>query len=83
MIARSASGSFRDALGTLDQLLAYSGDSIAIDDVLELLGAPDADLLFGVVDSVIAEDPKGVLLSVDAMARSGRDPARCCGFCST
>jgi len=76
MIARSASGSFRDALGTLDQLLAYSGDSIAIDDVLELLGAPDADLLFGVVDSVIAEDPKGVLLSVDSMARSGRDPAR-------
>ena len=76
MIARSASGSFRDALGTLDQLLAYSGNTIAIDDVLELLGAPDADLLFGVVDSVIAEDPKGVLLSVDAMARSGRDPAR-------
>jgi len=76
MIARSASGSFRDALGTLDQLLAYSGDSIAIDDVLELLGAPDADLLFGVVDSVIAEDPKGVLISVDTMARSGRDPAR-------
>jgi DNA polymerase III subunit gamma/tau len=76
MIARSASGSFRDALGTLDQLLAYSGDSIAIDDVLELLGAPDADLLFGVVDSVIAEDPRGVLLSVDTMARSGRDPAR-------
>lgn len=76
MIARSASGSFRDALGTLDQLLAYSGNSIAIDDVLELLGAPDAELLFGVVDSVIAEDPKGVLISVDAMARSGRDPAR-------
>jgi DNA polymerase-3 subunit gamma/tau len=76
MIARSASGSFRDALGTLDQLLAYSGNTIAIDDVLELLGAPDADLLFGVVDSVIAEDPRGVLLSVDAMARSGRDPAR-------
>jgi DNA polymerase-3 subunit gamma/tau len=76
MIARSASGSFRDALGTLDQLLAYSGDSIAIDDVLELLGAPDADLLFGVVDSVIAADPKGVLVSVDSMARSGRDPAR-------
>jgi DNA polymerase-3 subunit gamma/tau len=76
MIARSASGSFRDALGTLDQLLAYSGDSIAIDDVLELLGAPDADLLFGVVDSIVAGDPKGVLLSVDSMARSGRDPAR-------
>lgn len=76
MIARSASGSFRDALGTLDQLLAYSGESIEIDDVLELLGAPDADLLFGVVDSVVAADPKGVLVSVDSMARSGRDPAK-------
>jgi DNA polymerase-3 subunit gamma/tau len=76
MIARSAGGSFRDALGTLDQLLAYSSDGIAIDDVLELLGAPDADLLFGVVDGVIAEDPKAVLETVESVARSGRDPAR-------
>ncbi len=76
MIARSASGSFRDALGTLDQLLAYSSDGIAIDDVLELLGAPDADLLFGVIDGVIASDPKAVLESVETMARSGRDSAR-------
>ncbi len=76
MIARSASGSFRDALGTLDQLLAYSSDGIAIDDVLELLGAPDADLLFGVVDGIIAAEPKAVLGSVETMARSGRDPAR-------
>jgi len=76
MIARSASGSFRDALGTLDQLLAYSSDGIAIADVLELLGAPDADLLFGVIDGVIAADPKAVLESVETVSRSGRDPAR-------
>jgi DNA polymerase-3 subunit gamma/tau len=76
MIARSAGGSFRDALGTLDQLLAYSSDGIAIGDVLELLGAPDADLLFGVVDGVVAEDPKAVLETVESVARSGRDPAR-------
>jgi DNA polymerase-3 subunit gamma/tau len=76
MIARSAGGSFRDALGTLDQLLAYSADAIAIDDVLELLGAPDADLLFGVVDGVIAEDPRSVLETVESVARSGRDPSR-------
>ncbi len=76
MIARSASGSFRDALGTLDQLVSYGGSQVKLDDVLELLGAADAELLFEAVDAVIAEDPKGVLLGVEKMARSGRDPAQ-------
>jgi DNA polymerase III subunit gamma/tau len=76
MIARSASGSFRDALGTLDQLVAFGGNEVKLDDVLELLGAADAELLFEAVDAVVAEDPKGVLLGVEKMARSGRDPAQ-------
>jgi DNA polymerase-3 subunit gamma/tau len=76
MIARAASGSFRDALGTLDQLVAFGGNQVKLEDVLELLGAADAELLFDAVDSVIAQDPKGVLLGVEKMARSGRDPAQ-------
>jgi len=76
MIARSASGSFRDALGTLDQLVAFGGNQVKLEDVLELLGAADAELLFDAVDAVIAQDPKGVLLGVEKMARSGRDPAQ-------
>jgi DNA polymerase III subunit gamma/tau len=76
MIARSASGSFRDALGTLDQLVAFGGNQVKLEDVLELLGAADAELLFDAVDAVIAADPKGVLLGVEKMARSGRDPAQ-------
>jgi len=76
MIARSAAGSFRDALGTLDQLVAYGGARVELDAVLELLGAADAELLFGAVDAVIAEDPRAVLLGVERMARSGRDPAQ-------
>ena len=76
MISRSASGSFRDALGTLDQLVSYSGNEIALDDVLEVLGAADGDLLFGVVDKVTQADAAGVLTAVEQMARSGRDPAR-------
>ncbi|MBN8867920.1 MAG: DNA polymerase III subunit gamma/tau [Solirubrobacterales bacterium] len=76
MVSRSASGSFRDALGTLDQLVSYSGKEIALGDVLEVLGAADADLLFGVIDKVIQADPAGVLNAVEAVARSGRDPAR-------
>jgi DNA polymerase III subunit gamma/tau len=75
-IARSASGSFRDALGTLDQIVAFGGSKIELDDVLQLLGAADAELLFGAVDAVLAADPKAVLLGVEEMARSGRDPAQ-------
>ncbi|HEX5927788.1 MAG TPA: DNA polymerase III subunit gamma/tau [Solirubrobacterales bacterium] len=76
MIARSASGSFRDALGTLDQLVAFGGSEVGLDAVLEMLGAADAELLFEAVDAVIAEDPKGTLLAVEKMARSGRDPSQ-------
>jgi DNA polymerase-3 subunit gamma/tau len=76
MIARSASGSFRDALGTLDQLVAFGGDHVELDDVLQMLGAADAELLFDAVDAVVAEDPKAVLLGVEKMARSGRDPSQ-------
>ncbi len=76
MIARSASGSFRDALGTLDQLVAFGGSEVGLNEVLEMLGAADAELLFEAVDAVIAEDPKGVLFGVERMARSGRDPSQ-------
>jgi DNA polymerase III subunit gamma/tau len=76
MIARSASGSFRDALGTLDQLVAFGGSSVELDDVLQILGAADAELLFEALDAVAAEDPKGVLLGVEKMVGSGRDPSQ-------
>jgi DNA polymerase-3 subunit gamma/tau len=76
MIARSASGSFRDALGTLDQLVAFGGNKVGLDEVLEMLGAADADLLFEAVDAIVAADPRTVLLTVEKMARSGRDPSQ-------
>ena len=44
-IARSAAGSFRDALGTLDQLVSYGGKSVETDDVLAVLGVADAELI--------------------------------------
>ncbi len=76
MIARSASGSFRDALGTLDQLVAFGGSRVELTSVLEMLGAADAELLFETIDAVVAEDPKQVLLGIEKMARSGRDPSQ-------
>ncbi|MEO8689264.1 MAG: DNA polymerase III subunit gamma/tau, partial [Solirubrobacteraceae bacterium] len=76
LIARSATGSFRDALGTLEQLLAYSGAAIVLEDVLAVLGAADADLLFGAVDAVAAGDGRTALLAAARLAESGRDIGR-------
>ncbi len=76
LVARSATGSFRDALGTLEQLVAYSGRSIALDDVLAVLGAADADLVFGAVDAVAAGNAREALLAAARLAESGRDLGR-------
>lgn len=76
LIARSATGSFRDALGTLEQLLAYSGSDISLEDVLAVLGAADAELLFGTVDAVAAGQRREALLAAARLAESGRDIGR-------
>jgi DNA polymerase-3 subunit gamma/tau len=76
LVARAATGSFRDALGTLEQLLAYSGATIALEDVLAVLGAADADLVFGAVDAVAAGQAREALLAAARLAHSGRDIGR-------
>ena len=76
LMARSATGSFRDALGTLEQLVAYSGESIALEDVLAVLGAADADLLFGTIDAVAGGRAREALLAAARVSESGRDAAR-------
>ena len=76
LIARSATGSFRDALGTLEQLLAYSGSTIALEDVLAVLGAADADLVFGAVDAIAEGRQREALLAAARLAESGRDLGR-------
>jgi DNA polymerase III subunit gamma/tau len=73
LIARHATGSFRDALGTLEQLVTYSGTTIAMEDVLAVLGVADADLVFGALDAVAGHDPKAALLAIAALGDSGRD----------
>ena len=74
-IARSATGSFRDALGTLEQLLTYSGTAISLEDVLAVLGVADARLLAEAIDAVAAGDTPAALGALESCAAQGRDPA--------
>jgi DNA polymerase III subunit gamma/tau len=73
MISRSAAGSFRDAIGTLDQLVTYGGSQVAFEDVLEVLDVADADLIFNTTDAIAAHDPRAALERVEELAQSGRD----------
>jgi DNA polymerase-3 subunit gamma/tau len=73
LLARHATGSFRDALGTLEQLVTYAGSEIATEDVLAVLGVADADMLFGALDAVAAGDPRAALLTAARLAQTGRD----------
>ena len=72
-IARAAGGSFRDALGTLDQLVSYVGDRVGAEDVLAVLGVAEADLLLAAADAIAAGDGKAVLQASERLARSGHD----------
>jgi DNA polymerase-3 subunit gamma/tau len=76
MIARKASGSFRDALGTLEQLVTYGGKEVALDDVLANLGVADAELILETAETLAAGDPRAALLAVQKLTESGRDEAQ-------
>ncbi len=74
LVARHASGSFRDALGTLEQLVTYGGPQVRTEDVLAVLGVADADLLYAAVDAAHGGDVRGALVTVARLSGSGRDP---------
>ncbi|HEV2074873.1 MAG TPA: DNA polymerase III subunit gamma/tau, partial [Thermoleophilaceae bacterium] len=73
MIARAATGSFRDALGTLEQLVTYGGSEVRLDDLLEVLGVADAELVLAAADGLVDHDPKAALRAVERLSASGRD----------
>ncbi|MET0205624.1 MAG: DNA polymerase III subunit gamma/tau [Thermoleophilaceae bacterium] len=73
MLARAATGSFRDALGTLEQLVTYGGKTVELDDVLDILGVADAEQVLAAGEALATRDPKEALLGVQRLSDSGRD----------
>jgi DNA polymerase-3 subunit gamma/tau len=72
-LSRAATGSFRDALGTLEQIVTYSGSEIALEDVLAVLGVADARLLEETVDAVATGDAARALRALEECVEQGRD----------
>ncbi len=76
LIARSATGSFRDAISTLDQLLTYCGAEISHEDVVNVLGVSDIELLYAATESIAASDAAAALNAVERVVNSGIDPVQ-------
>ncbi len=64
LVARRGDGSMRDALSTLDQVLAFCGEQVADEDVQGLLGLVDRRLLFDAVEGVVRRDSRQALEAV-------------------
>ena len=73
-LARAADGSYRDALGLLEQIVAYSGGRVELSEVLELLGAVARETLFELVDLLATGDVAGAFSLLEDVLDSGSDP---------
>ena len=76
LIARSARGSFRDAVSTLDQLSAATEGKVTVQAVLQLLGAVEEEALFRICDFVVDRDTAGALTFLEELAEQGQDLGR-------
>jgi len=73
LIAKHAAGGMRDAITTLEQLAAFTGDEISLDDVEGLLGEVDTALLFECSQLIADRDVAGLFRFVARLAEAGVD----------
>ena len=73
LVARAAEGSMRDAQSALDQVIAFAGNTISVDDVSAVLGLIGRDLLFDIVEAVLDEDGPRAFALADRAVESGHD----------
>ena len=73
LIARSGEGSMRDAESALDQVVAFAGDQVTVDDVSTVLGLIGRDPVLDVVELVANEDPTAVFELAGRFVEAGYD----------
>ena len=63
----------RDSLSAFDQVRAFAGDTIVVDDVVTVLGLVGRDLVFDMLDAVAAEDAPAAFALVERAIERGYD----------
>jgi DNA polymerase-3 subunit gamma/tau len=73
VVAREAAGSMRDAMSLLDQVIAFSGNRLAGDDVARVLGVASRQALHDIARGLVKGDAAGCLQVVSHVADQGFD----------
>jgi DNA polymerase III subunit gamma/tau len=76
LLARSGRGAYRDAESTLDQLASATGGKVGVQDVLQLLGTVEDEVLFRLCDLVVDGDTAGALTFLEELSERGQDLGR-------
>ena len=78
-IARGAEGGMRDALSSLDQLIAFKGDTIAETDALSVFGLVSRSELEGLAGAILKGDAAAILRAVAEFDSAGKNMRRLAG----
>ena len=78
LVARAADGSMRDAQSAFDQVIAFAGGSIGVDDVSTVLGLIGRDPVLDAITLVADEDPAGVFSLAGRFVEAGYDLRQAC-----
>jgi len=73
LIARAAGGSYRDSLSLLEQVLAFTEDSVTAADVYTVLGMVDEDALLELGEVLAGREPSEVFSLSERLLHEGRD----------
>ena len=76
LLARRAAGSMRDSQSLLEQLLAFVGDQITVDDVHAMLGTAREERLSGILQPLIQRDAASALSELGQAVAEGVDPGQ-------
>ncbi len=78
-VARGAEGGLRDAESMLDQLVAFCGNTIALDDVLGIFGFTSPETVARLASSLLNRNTTDTLAVLDEQSEAGKDLMRLLG----
>jgi DNA polymerase-3 subunit gamma/tau len=78
-IAKGADGGMRDAQSMLDQLVAFCGDHITEDNVLDVFGFTSREKVAALTAALLARDTPAALALIQKEAESGRELSQLLG----
>ena len=76
LVISLADGGMRDALSILDQVLAYSGDKLAVQDVLDIFALESKEEKINLIESILHGDVSDVLNRLNSYVSRGTDIKR-------